>query len=808
MIRNYLAIAWRQLTKNKLYAAINVLGLVVGLAVYLFGSLLVDYERNHDTFYENSSRIFTAGSLFSATANVGVNETDGIYTAFAPFIRAEIESVDAVARTVGREFLVSIDDAHFYETVRFADPELLTIFDFDYLEGDARALDDPSGIVLTRSVATKFFGPGPALDRVVTLDHGVSLRVTGVIADLPPNTHFRSTLIGQRGFEVLAPLEALNRANGYDLAGNFNNLSLGDFTYMLVREGTSREDLQASIDGVYDRHFPERTREFITGVKVRPLVEANTILWDAIGLPVLDSVRILAFLVLVVAIVNYTNLATAQSLGRSREIGLRKTMGASRRQLVTQFLVESLCVAGIAMLIALAMLEATVPAFNNALDCGLAINYASILPWLVATTLAVGVVAGSYPAYLITRASPIDALRDGGGKSAGGGAFRTVMLVLQFSISIFMLAMVLVVFFQNKKIEDASQIYPKSQIITLQRLDVDAIQSRLETLGNELNTLPGVENVTFSSLVPYEQSNSSFDVGTESGNQDSAFLLTEIAVDEHFLATYDIDVLAGRNLSASVTADTSTDGMLAVNVIINELASARLGFGSPPNALGRVFYDFPEEREPRTYTVVGVIPDQNFQGFHNQIKPTMFHIRPDEMRYGSIRVRGAGLGDTLTHVESVWETLIPDYPIQSRFLEAQFNETFQIYSAMTFVLGGFAFVALALSMIGLFGLAAFMAEARTKEIGVRKVMGASVAQIARLLIWQFSKPVLWALLIGLPLAYFASSTYLNFFADRIGMPGGIVAGAGALAVLFAWAVVAVHAVRIAQANPIKALRYE
>ncbi len=808
MIKNYFVIAFRQLLKNKLYAAINVLGLVVGLAFFLFGVLLVAYERSHDTAWAHTDRIFTAGTLFGPAANIGVGETDGIYTAFAPFIDAEIEEVEEIARTVGREFLLSHENDHFYERVRFADPALTKIFDFTYIEGDDTALDDPSGVVLTRSMAEKFFGNESAQGKTLTLDHNVVLNVTAVIEDMPKNTHFSSSIIGSGELDVLAPLQALNRATEYDLAGNFNNLSSGDFTYMLLDPGKDRDWLQQSIDGVFDRHFPDDSREFIEGVNVRPLVEANTILWDAVGLPILDSIRLLGFLVLIVAIVNYTNLATAQSLGRSREIGLRKTMGGSRTQLIAQFLVESLCVAAIAMVIALVLLALFVPVFNSAADKGLTIPYLSLAPWFVLTAVAVGLVAGAYPAYLITRASPIDALRDGNKKGGKGGIFRNLMLVVQFSISIFMLAMVMVMYLQNNKIAESAEIYPKSQLIILKRLNVESIRDKLDTLRNELMNVTGIENVTFSTLIPYEQSNSSFGVSPVRGDEDQSMLINQVLVDEHFLETYNIPLITGRNLDRSVGNDTVREGVSAANVIINELAAQQLGFGTAQEALGETFYDFADSREPRDYTIVGVMPDQNFQGFHNQIKPTVFFMMENSARLGSVRVEGIAMASALQAVEEVWDKLINDYPIQTDFLEDDFQESFEIYTGLSNILAGFAFVAMALSLIGLFGLAAFMAETRTKEIGVRKVMGASIPQIARLLIWQFSRPVMWALLFALPAAYFASDQFLSFFADRIAFPEGIVGVAGIASVVFAWVIVGIHAFRIARANPIHALRYE
>ncbi len=817
MLKNYLLIAWRQLAKHKAYAAINAVGLVIGLAVFVFGMLLTGYERNHDSHWANAERIYTIGSALGPKANIGFTQTSGIYTAFGPFIEEELDDgIDAVARTVGVEYLLSHEDDHFYEFVRFADPALLDIFDFDYLEGDARALDDPNGMLITRGLAEKFFGTEPALGRTITLDHQLGLRVAAVIEELPVNTHFVSQLIGEDEFTVLAPLAALNAVSGYDLAGNFNNLSSMDLTYVLLGEDRDAAWLADSLDGVFQRHYPEPEREFISGFAVRPIGAANTFIWDAVNLPVLDSIRLLAFLVLVVAIVNYTNLATAQSLGRGREIGLRKTMGASRGQLVTQFLVESLLIAGIAMLVALALLELSLPLFNGATGRELSMSYATTLPGLLLTTVAVGLVAGAYPALLITRASPIEALRDSGAKGHKGARFRSAMLVLQFTISIFMLAMVMVTYFQNLKLEASSNIYPKSQIITLERLGVGSIQQRLTTLRTELEQVPGVESVSFSSMVPYVQSNSSFDATREAGDESGAFMLKQVIIDEGFLETYEIPMLHGRALDRQRSADVVRDGVLSANVIVNELALDKLGFSSPEAALGEVFYDVVESRAPRAYTIVGVFPDQNFQGFHNEIKATVFLQLPqnepdggvDAYRYASIRVQGAGMADALERVRSVWDQVIDDYPMQSEFLEDTFGTTYKVYMGLAVVFGAFAVIALTLSLVGLFGLAAFMAGTRTKEIGIRKVMGASMGQIVRLLVWQFSRPVLWALLIALPLAYFASSSYLSFFADRIEMPAGIVGFAGIVAVFIAWSIVAVHAVRIAAASPIRALRYE
>lgn len=273
-----------------------------------------------------------------------------------------------------------------------------------------------------------------------------------------------------------------------------------------------------------------------------------------------------------------------------------------------------------------------------------------------------------------------------------------------------------------------------------------------------------------------------------------------------FFALYNIPLLSGRLLGEEISDDTVKEDVYAANVIVNELLLVKLGYAL--DSENPVFHDFSNTRPSRTYSIVGVVPDQNFLGFHNQIKPMIFLMNPDDYRVASVRIRGRGIQATLADIENTWDEVMPDYPIQVQFLDETFNDVFKIYSAMTKTMTGFAFLAMTLSMVGLFGLAAFMVERRTREIGIRKVMGASLGQIVRLLIWQFSKPVMWASLVSLPAAYFASNTYLDFFADRLSLPGGIIALAGITGILLSWGIVSIHAYRIATTNPVHALRYE
>ncbi len=811
MFWNNVKIALRNLRKNKVFAAINIIGLAIGLTVYVFGGLLVKYERTHDLFFDNASRTYTIGSTAAPGLNVGVDKMNATFTAVGPIIEAELQDVEAVARTVAREFLLTMGAERFYQIVRFSDPALLDIFDFNYLAGDESALDDPSGLLITESTAIKYFGKTDVMGEVVSFDNEYDYYISAVVEDLPENSHFNSQLVVQTPFEIIAPLSGLNRMRDWDLAGNWYNLSIGNLTYVMLPESLDGEWLQTQMDGIYERHVPEDEREVISDFIVKPLVYANLALWDMIGLPAISVVALLSFLVLIVACVNYTNLATAQSLGRTREVGMRKTMGASQRQLLVQFLVESLVIAAIAMIVAIALLEMIIPFFNTSTGKGLTLQYVATLPWLILTTVLVGVCAGLYPAWLITRTSPIDALRDIARKGKKGSRMRSFMIGAQFAISAFMLAIVTIVYMQNQRVKEASYIFPRSEIYAIDRLSVEGISEKLDTLKYELEALPNVDSVSYSSQVPYEQNNSRRSFAPQPGDESSEFHLQILNMSPDFLETYDIPILAGRNLSRDIANDAigeDEDQQETLNVLVNELALPIIGASSPADAINKRFYRLSEEAVATEYIVVGVVPTQNIVGLFNVEKPWVYWYQPNTLRIGSIRITGGSIMTTVEGIEDAWDRVVPDYPIQGRFLDEVFDDVYNILKYMNLALAGFAFVALALALIGLFGLAAFMASQRTKEIGVRKVLGASSLQIARLLVWQFSIPVLWALAIALPGAYFASSTYLNFFPDRLEAPIPILLMAGFIAVLLAWGTVAGHAIRIARSNPVLALRYE
>jgi putative ABC transport system permease protein len=606
-------------------------------------------------------------------------------------------------------------------------------------------------------------------------------------------------------------MQALVNLRNHPLEGDWTNISSGNMTYVMLPKTLDAEWLQAQLDRIYERIVPEGQGrdERIASFYIDPLPHANLAVWDAIGLPMVTIIQLLGFLILVIACVNYTNLATAQSLGRSREVGMRKTMGAAQWQLLAQFLIESLVIATIAMVVAVAALELIIPLLNNAANKVMRIQYLRTLPWLVGTTVLVGLLAGLYPAWLITRTRPIDALRDIARKGSKGIAMRSAMIGVQFGISAFMLALVAIVYMQNQRVNEASYVFPRDEIYNLNRIGVDDIESRLDTLRVELEALPNVGAVAYTSQVPYEQSSFTRNYAAQAGDEAGKFQINQMFMTPEFFAVNDIPLLAGRNLDRNIASDNYVRETTEVlNVVVNEMVLDQLGIASPQEAINQRFYRISSADALRELVIVGVVPTQNILGLFNDSRPFMFMQAQPYTRVATIRITGGSMLDVIEDIEDVWKRVIPEYPMQGEFLNDRFNDVYDVLKYMNMALGMFAFVALSLAMVGLFGLAAFMAAQRTKEIGVRKVLGASSMQIARLLVWQFSKPVMWALAVALPAAFFASKIYLDFFADRIESPIVILAVSGSIAVMLAWGTVAGHAIRIARANPVLALRYE
>jgi len=735
MFQNHVKIAIRSILKNKLYAIINILGLTMGLSIYLFGGLMANYEYTHDTFFKNYDRVYTIRGEVNPLAGIGIGQVDNVPSGVAPVMKAELEEVEAIARTIFRDFLVSINEDNYYENVRFADAELLDIFDFEFIIGDKSALSNSTGIIISESYAKKFFGDQDPIGKTITLDHEHDLSINAVIRDLPQNSHFSSGVLPMltRPLNIIIPMSAMERITDFQPDTNWTSTSTGNLTYVMLPETLDQQWLQDQLPGIYERHFPEEQRSFLSGMLTRPLIDANTALWDTIGLPVITIIEILGLMVLIIACVNYTNLATAQSMGRSREVGLRKTLGAGRTQLLTQFIIESITTTMIALVLAITVLEIVIPLFNSATGKILSIDYLSDLPMLLATALIVGLVAGAYPAYVISKESPISALRDSGRKGRGAVWIRASMIAVQFIFSVGILAAVLVVYEQNKKVEENSQIFPKEQVFTLDRLNVEQMEDRHEVLRNEIMNIPYVEQFSLSSQVPYEQTNTNIKASRVLNDFSAAINFNQLNIDDQFAVLYDIPIVAGRNISRDIAMDTHIRENKAVNVLVNEIAAKDIGFESSAAAVGQVFYEDEGDRGITTYTIVGVLEDRNILGMFNDVKPFFFFKRDASYRVASIKLSKNASFDVVDDIEEVWTEVYPDYPMQGKYLNETFQMVYMLFELATSSLATFALFALFLAAIGLFGLAEHEKLASEKYWGqaIIKSLGSSFGSFPR-----------------------------------------------------------------------------
>lgn len=819
MLKNYLTIALRTLVKYRRFAIINILGLSVGLAVLILTQVVVEHETSYDRFFPDHERIYAVYTDVNPQAGYSVQTMDGVFAAVRPLLGGYVPEIELSARARASEVVVRAgDDAPFYQQVRFVDPEFLDIFAFDHVDGiGARALAEPGGVVLSEAAARRYFGTAEAAGRTLTINDKLDVRVTAVIRDLPENSHFTSSLLPpglfDPKFEMLASMDTWRSLGFGEPDRDWGNINPWDPTYVLLREGADRARAEEGLARLYDEHFDGDVRRNIAGLGLRPLVELSQYLWNATGIPVPQSVRILGFLVLGIAILNYAILANAQAMARTREIALRKILGAGRSQLAVQFLFESVLLSALALIPALALLEIALPWIGTALgqDIRLLGDDAFGQALLIAgVTLGTGLLAGLYPAVRIARMPSLV-----GTIGSGGNRLTRVVIGLQFLAASVLGGLVLVIHAQNLHMRAAAGAsFDNDRIVVLERAFKLPDMERRETLKRELLALPEVEAATYVSQLPYMQGTRSEPYARSGESEASAVTLLQLWGDHDVLDMLDIPILAGRNFSVGIASDRllageAASGQQEVNVILNETAVRQLGWASPDEGVGETIRFVDEDEPTRAHRVVGVMADVNYLGLHNRIWPTILVVRPESGSFLALRLReGASAKEAGEAIDAVWKSVAPDVPVVRKPLSVYFDELIALFSGIGAVLAPLAAIAAALAFFGLFGLAAYATERRRREIGIRKVLGAGSGGIVRLVLWQMSRPVMVALVLAMPMAWFGADFYLRFFSDRMaGMPLYLVATAIA-ALGVAAAAIATHAVRLSHTHPTLALREE
>jgi putative ABC transport system permease protein len=809
MIRNYLKIAWRNLTKYKFISFINLFGLTVGIASCLLILTYIIHELSYDKYQPNAGRVYRVTRTFINPETKAVNLTlSTLAPPFAPLLKNDFGEIEDITRTFSSGATpvpVKYEEKVFNEDkVTFADDHFFDFFKADIVKGNAKkALADPYCVMMTEDVAKKYFGNDEPINKVIRINLGnyFDFKVTGVYKEFPSNTHFHP--------QILLSFNTLNDTLIYgaeNLRTNWGNNAF--FTYIRLPQHYDPKKLEAQFPSFIDKH-----------VATGPKYKASQ--WTSLGLQKLTDIHLLshtdyeaeengdiksvwifsaiALFILLIACINYMNLSTARSTLRAREIGIRKVMGAEKKGIIFQFLAESVLVSWLSMLFAFGLTWLTIPWLNKVsgqqLDIDIILNWRVLVPLLI-LPLAVGSISGIYPALFMSSFEPVRVLK-GLFKISGGISFRKVLVAFQFFVSIILIIATGVIFCQMRYMQK-SLGFDKEHVVTLPY--ASALTANYDAFRNELLSNHNVKNVGRSSRIPTGRLLDAMGASISSGdtlapvNTDIKF----VAADYDFIPAYGVKILAGRGFSREYGMDTSA-------FLLNESAVKTLGFKSNQDIIGTKFGYGGRKGE-----VVGVFNDFHFESMHQRITPLVLLVPTNGNNYGriSIKVSGANIPSALSQIEKVWKKYLPDTPYQYTFLDENFAKLYEAEQRQKTLLIIFAFLAIFIACLGLFGLSAFAISQRIKEIGIRKVLGADVSTIVALLSKDFLKLVAFSALPAFVVAWYFMNKWLQDFAYRISMPVWIFFTAALLATLIALITIGFQAVKAATTNPVKNLRTE
>jgi putative ABC transport system permease protein len=835
MWRNYLTVGVRALMKNRTYAAINILGLAIGMAACLLILLFVRYETGFDRMLPGAENAYQFQTYYRdrQTGEEG-NLQMAAYVSKAA-LEKDFPQIEKAVYSMGVGPTALKDgQAYAIEDGQFVDGNLFDIVRLPFLIGNpATALSRPGQVVLSTAEATRFFGaPATAMGKTLTLvsrGKQMDFTVTGVLDGPTRQSHMKVTFVARIDMAAYNAEQPQFLTNwGWQSGWVYLRLKPGaDVAQMNAQmPAFEKRNIRDEIAGTQRTNQGDESDYALVNIRDIHLGKAQ----DGAMTPGNDrrsivTFAVIALLILGMACVNFTNLATARASQRAREVALRKVLGASRRQLIVQFLCEAMLIAAVAMVIALAVVELALPYVANFLQADLTLDYlgagGALLP-IVALVLVVGIAAGAYPAFFLSRFQPATVLK--ANKSAsdaqGSGRLRNVLVIGQFAVSIALIICTAVIYAQTVFARTSDPGYQRDGLIQIEGIARRQTWPMIDTFINELQRTDGVVAVGRTGIGIATRNNTNN--GVQIPGRSDPVTIGSYSVDTDFFRTMGIRLIAGRSFDRNRPADDSTTpfpqapaaerALVArgMNVVINELAVKRLGFKSPQDAIGKqvlttVDADFGGVMPT---TIIGVVTDSRFRSIRDPLDPIAF--RYESTGHGAllVRYRSADPAAVNTRIEGLWKRLFPDVPYDGRFSEDIVGKLYAADAARARIFAGFALLAIVIGCLGLFGLAAFTAERRTKEIGIRKVLGARTRDIVRLLVWQFSQPVILANLIAWPAAWWLMRGWLNGFDTRIALTPTPFLLAGALALLIAIGTISAHAWRVARTSPIRALRYE
>jgi putative ABC transport system permease protein len=807
MIKNYLKVALRNIWKYKGYSAINIIGLAVGLATCLLILIFVMDELSYDKFNKKADRIYRVdGDIqFGGNHFILAVAPDPL----GPTFKKDFPQVEQYVRFRDYGgFSVKKGNENVPESrVIYTDSTLFDVFTLPVIAGDAKtALVGPTSVVITEKIAKKYFNSTDAVGKTLTLNDTSNYKVTAVIKNIPAQSHFN--------FDFFLPLSSADESRkGNWLSNNFN-------TYIVLKEGSDPKKLETQLDAFVNKYVGPQAKQLFNlsmdefrkmgnfdRYSLTPLTQIHlhsakvAELGPNGNMPYIYIFSAIAIFILLIACVNFMNLSTARSSNRAKEVGVRKVLGSNKKNLVTQFLAESILISFIALLLALGIARLLLPYFNQLSGKEIALGLLSkpwLLPSLLLMVLIVGLLAGSYPSFYLSSFQPITVLK---GKLASGfksGWLRSGLVVFQFAISIVLIVGTVVIYGQLNFIRNKKLGFDRDHVLIVQ--NAYSLGEEAKTFRNELMNVKGIESVTMTGYLPTsDYRNDSPLFPDASLDQKTAVSMQNWYVDENYIPTLHMEIAKGRNFSDQLKTDSSA-------IIINEAAAKLLPFDDPINKTLYYLVSL-NNKQTKQYHIVGVVKDFNFNSLRQQVTPMALFYTEQRGRV-AIRFRSANISSLISQVEAKWKTIAPNQPFNYSFMDDDFKHIYQGEQRIGKIALSFSILAILIACLGLFGLVTYAAEQRTKEIGIRKVLGASVSNIVNMLSKDFLKLVLIAMLFAFPFAWWSMNKWLQDFAYRIHIDWKIFLLAGIIAVVIAIITVSSQAIKAALTNPVKNLRTE
>ncbi|CAG5003456.1 hypothetical protein DYBT9275_03157 [Dyadobacter sp. CECT 9275] len=798
MLKNYFRIAYRNLLRYKTFSLINITGIAIGLSCFLLLALYVKDELSYDRHHSNADRIYRLSRTFLAKDGTVSLRLGHAAPPFGPLIKQDFPEVEEVVRMLGTGALITYGEHVFNEENMYAaEQNIFKVFSFNVLQGNPdKALENPFSIMFSRPMAEKYFGKENPLGKSVRLDNQLNYTVTGVFEPLPAQSSFHP--------DFLVSFSTLNDSRVYgaeELRTNWGNNSFS--TFLLLPANYDAGKLVKAFPAFQNRNIEPKASTYsvlhltkLTDIHLRSHLDSEMEANGDIQYVYLFSA--IAVFILLIACINYMNLATARAARRAREVGMRKVVGAKRSQLIYQFLSESILVVCIALMISLLIVVLCIPLLNNFAQKQLNLGMLAdpvFVGVMVFITLFTGFLAGSYPAFFMTSFQPISVLKGRITTALKNGGLRQTLVVAQFAIAVILMISTAVVYSQMKYVQNYKLGYTKDQVILI---PFSEDSTKYEAIKQEMKQSPAIGETGRSSRIPSGRLLDSWEAYVAKGDSmaPASIVLKSLHVDEDFIPVYKIKMAAGRNFSREYGTDKE-------GFIINETAAKMLGWKDPAKAIGNRF-GYGHIRGQ----IIGVTRDYHFESLHQKIAPVVMLLNKGNFNWLSVQIAGKDMNTALSHLEKIWRNRYPDRPFQYEFLDQRFARLYTREQTQQMIFGIFAGIAIFISCLGLLGLSIFMAELRTKEIGVRKVLGASVPSLVLLLSNDFLKLVLLAIVIASPIAWYGMNTWLQDFAYHTEISWWVFALAGLLSTGIALFTVSFQSIKAALLNPVESLRSE